>query len=127
MTTRIYLSAPITGHDLTERKAYFRRMADRLLQLYPGAEIVSPLDDIDTFISDTRKRQGCDPTHTQYMRRDLLLLLSCDVICLGHGHHVSKGCQIEYFVATSCGLDVIFYQNIAGPHPLTTPDITQHP
>ena len=89
MTTRIYLSAPITGHDLTERKAYFRRMADRLLQLYPGAEIVSPLDDIDTFISDTRKRQGCNPTHAQYMRRDLLLLLSCDVICLGHGHHAS--------------------------------------
>ena len=32
MTTRIYLSAPITGHDLTERKAYFSRMADRLQQ-----------------------------------------------------------------------------------------------
>lgn len=118
MITRIYLSAPITGYDLTERKTYFRRMADRLLQLYPGAEIVSPLDDIDTFISDTRKRQGCNPTHAQYMRRDLLLLLSCDVICLGYGHHASTGCQIEYATATACGLDVIFYQNIASPTPI---------
>lgn len=129
MSTRIFLSSPTTGRlDLAERKAYFRQMADRLHQLYPGAEIVSPLDDIDTFISDTRKQQGCNPTQAQFMRRELLLLLTCDVICLDRrGLHISARCEAEHYTATTCGLDVIFYQNIAGPHPLTPPEITQHP
>ena len=41
---KIYISIPITGYDLQERKQYADSVKNRLQQIYPDGEIIIPFD-----------------------------------------------------------------------------------
>ena len=41
---KIYISLPITGYDLQERKKYAENVKKRLQQIYPDGEIITPFD-----------------------------------------------------------------------------------
>lgn len=90
---RIYLSGPITGYDIEERKRVFREACEMLQR--EGHDAVNPFDN------------GLDDTqgYKEHMREDLKLLLSCDCIAFLPGWKWSNGCQVERTVAMECGIE----------------------
>lgn len=94
---KIYISGPISGHDIEERRAAFAAV-ERMLR-EEGLEVVNPLK--------VAFPEGC--THEQYMRVDIALLIGCDYIYLMKGWDESLGASTEFVVATIAGIE--FYAN----------------
>lgn len=92
----VYISGPITGYDLVERKCAFMSAAEKIRR--QGYTPVNPLQDITA----DAKQDG--KSHKEYMKRDLKMLLGCNAICFLKGWQLSTGCRIECFVAQSCGI-----------------------
>lgn len=84
---KIYLSIPITGHDIEEVKA----RAAKLKQLLTSSwnEVITPFDVC----------QEKDKPYSYYMGRDIEALLECDAIFMAEGWQNSKGCTLEYNAA----------------------------
>ncbi len=95
--TRVYISAPISGCDLQERKDAFLRM--EVILRGRGYDVFNPL-------GEQNHIDGLS-TH-EYMRNDITELLKCDAIILLDGWNKSAGCKCELDVAVACGLDVWF-------------------
>lgn len=93
---RIYLSLPISGYDLEERRETAMQTEVRLHSL--GYDVVSPLG----------SNWEAGLTTQEYMQRDLEMLLTCDAIYLMTGWNRSAGCHCELCVATACGKEVLF-------------------
>lgn len=91
---KIYISGPISGHDIEERRAAFAAV-ERILR-EEGLEVVNPLT--------WPFPEGC--THEQYMRVDIALLINCDYIYLMKGWYGSRGAVTEFLVACSAGIEV---------------------
>jgi len=93
---RIYLSGPISGYDLSERRSAFSER--QLLLESVGFEVFNPLCN------------GLPSTATtnEHMRADLENLLSCDAIYFMSRWTHSAGCLTELHVATAIGLEVYF-------------------
>lgn len=96
---RVYISAPIAHYDLKEREQYFQEVEDRLKN--KGYEVINPM----------KNGISQDEHWTVHMKRDIELLLRCDSIYMGIDWFKSKGCKLEFDVATSCGLEVIGYDS----------------
>ena len=104
---RIYISIPISGHDLEEVKAKARDISERLLCDVFGfkkdrnrPDVITPLD-------------VCpepDKPYSYYMGKDIEALLECDVIYLCKGWQNSKGCMAEFEVARIYGKEIMFEQ-----------------
>lgn len=93
---RIYISGPISGKDYDERKAAFSAVKKSLEA--KGYEAISPMENgLNKYAS----------THL-HMHRDIELLMSCDAIYMMEGWLHSKGCKLEFDVATAIGIDVWF-------------------
>lgn len=90
----IYISGPISGHDIEERRAAFAAV-ERMLR-EEGLEVVNPLT--------WPFHEDC--THEQYMRVDIALLIGCDYIYLMKGWYGSRGAVTEFLVACSAGIEV---------------------
>lgn len=92
---KIYISAPITGRDLDERRAYFADAAKQLKRL--GYTAVNPMSRVP------------DPTltHEEYMRADLALMLRCDGYIQAYDAIGSRGCELEEQVADGCGIRLV--------------------
>lgn len=88
----IYISAPITGYDINERRAYFSAIEDKYKK--QGFEVMNPL----------KNGLDEDATYQEHMRMDMLLLLGCTHMHLDDHWRRSKGCQIEFSVANACGI-----------------------
>lgn len=94
---KVYISAPISGYDLDERKDTFMKMEVRLKGF--GFDVFNPLgiehhvDGLSTY---------------DYMRKDLEELIKCDAILFLDGWNRSAGCHTELTVAVACGIDVWF-------------------
>lgn len=95
---RIYISGPISGYDIDERRKAFSEAARRIQTL--GYETVDPIAEADAHPEDK--------TTQDHMRRDIELILTCDYIYMMRRWTHSKGCMVELQVATSIGLTVIF-------------------
>lgn len=93
---RVYLSGPISGHDLEERRKAFKQAQEWYEQR--GFCAVNPMEN---GLPDEAQ------TH-EHMRRDIELLMTCDYIYMMRRWTHSKGCKVEFDVATSIGLGVIF-------------------
>lgn len=93
---RIYLSLPISGCDLDERRATAERKKKELEGF--GYEVVNPLEN----------GLSVDAGTHAHMRRDIEMLLGCDAIYLMERFTHSAGCMTEFHVATAIGLDVHF-------------------
>ena len=93
---KIYISLPITGYDIEERKA---RAAELKLRFErEGHEAVTPFD-LDW-------EEGKDYAH--YMGRDIEALLRCDAVYFDKGSGKSTGCKLEYKAATLYQKLIIF-------------------
>ena len=93
---RIYISGPISGHDLNERYGRFEAVEHNLEMC--GHDPVNPM----------KNGLPADATTHEHMRRDIELLMTCDIIYMMKGWTHSKGCMVELMVATSIGLPVQF-------------------
>lgn len=93
---KVYLSYPISGYDIEERREYAKNLKRSLEHFYK--EIKNPLenglpDDAPT----------CD-----HMRQDFKMLLECDAIHLGKNWELSSGCRAEFEVAVACRMDLVY-------------------
>ena len=89
---RVYVSGPIAGYDLQERKMAFLKVQHMLESL--GYEVSNPFDN---GVPD-------DAHWREHMRADIAMLLQCQSIYMMPGWEFSKGCKLELDVATSCGI-----------------------
>lgn len=90
--TRLYLSGPISGYDIKERKATFKALQEELE--FRGFEVVNPM----------AKDLPDDAPYTEHMRMDIPLLATCDVIYLMDGWRRSSGCLVEVHNAAIFGI-----------------------
>ena len=107
MTTRVYLSGPITG--LSEEE-YTRRFA-RAEQHYKtaGYEVVNPVT-----IGQELRRGNPEVTYADYMAADLEAMRDCTHIALLEGWENSPGAQCEKREALKLGLEIMQYKEIGG-------------
>ena len=99
---RIYISIPISGHDLEEVKAKAKDIIECILWdelgIEKGLDIITPFD-------------VCpepDKSYSYYMGKDIEALLECDAIYLCEGWQNSKGCMAEFEVARIYGKEIMF-------------------
>lgn len=91
---KVYISGAIAYHDLAERKAAERELAEM------GFAPVNPFDN----------GVPQEAHYTHHMRADIGLLVGCDYIYMLRGWELSKGAKLEHDVATSCGIKVLKYE-----------------
>lgn len=92
---KIYISGPISGHSLEERRARFAGAAEVLRQ--HGFEAVNPMDN----------GVSAEAPYEDHMRADLRMLLGCDGFYLLRGWMSSRGACLERAVAEACGLSIM--------------------
>ena len=94
---KIYISIPISGHDLAAQRAKANAIADNLRKL--GHEPVNPFDTPESpqGLSDKDK-------YAYYIGEDLKRLLTCDAVFLCNGWSESRGCRLEAQTALIYGL-----------------------
>ena len=102
---RIYISIPISGHDIEEVKEKAIDIIERLLwdvfELKKGRnrpDIITPFDVC----------HEPDKPYSYYMGKDIEALLECDAIFLCEGWQNSKGCMAEFEVARIYGKKIMF-------------------
>lgn len=92
---KVYISAPISGHDLTERHEAFAKWA--LEVACEGYVAVNPM------MNDLPD----EAPYTEHMKADIRMLLDCDAMVAPVRWRCSKGCTLEARVAELCGIPVI--------------------
>lgn len=92
---RVYISAPITGHSLIERRAYFARVEAQLNE----AKLV-PVSPFNNGLPD-------EASHAEHMKADIMLLLTADAYVQDPISTYSAGCEIETAVADACDIPLI--------------------
>lgn len=96
---RIYISGPISGHDIEERRKVFNEVEAKLRR--KGFDTINP----------TRNGLPAEATTHEHMRRDIELLMKCNCIyMMKHWSH-SAGCMTEFHVARAIGLPVAFEES----------------
>lgn len=84
---KIYISLPITGHDIEEVEA--RCIFAKAVIEKKGHTPVSPLD----------VSPDPDVTYSQHMGNDIAALLECDAVLFLDGWEYSRGCKLEFMTA----------------------------
>lgn len=108
---RVYISGPISGYDLTERKIAFSRAVTKLNE--DGHYCINPLEvkpcaDMSCDSGQFARRQLGVHAWTCYMRHDIVAMMQCDAIAMLPGWMESKGAMIEYNLALELGFTVIY-------------------
>ena len=96
---RIYISGPISGHDIDVRRKSFKEIQEHLEA--QGYEVVNPMEN----------GLPAEATPREHMKRDIELLMTCDFIYMMRRWTHSKGCKVEFDVATAIGLPVFFEES----------------
>lgn len=89
---KVYISGPIAGYDIEERKLAFLKVQHMLESLG-----YAPVNPFDNGVPD-------DAHWREHMRADIAMLLQCESIYMMPGWEFSKGCKLELDVASSCGI-----------------------
>ena len=89
---KVYISGPVTGYDIEERKLAFLKTKHMLESL--GYEAYNPLEN----------GLAEDASWQEHLRTDIAQLLQCESIYMMPGWELSHGCKLELDVATSCGI-----------------------
>ena len=96
---RIYVSLPISGYDLDERKLYAIWVKNLIKDKYPKAtEVITPFNVCPE----------ADKSYSYYMGKDIEALLECDTVYFCEGWQNSRGCMAEFEVAKIYGKEIIF-------------------
>jgi hypothetical protein len=107
MTTRVYLSGPITG--LSEEE-YTRRFATAERHYESaGYEVVNPVT-----IGKELQKTNPHPTYEEYMEVDLAALRTSTHIAMLPGWSQSPGAKREKQEAERLGLEIMQYREIGG-------------
>ena len=96
---RIYISGPISGYDIEERRKAFKEIQEHLEA--QGYEVFNPLEN----------GLPAEATTHDHMKRDIEQLMTCDYIYMMRRFTHSKGCKVEFDVATAIGLPVFFEES----------------
>lgn len=94
---RIYISIPISGHDLATQQAKAEEIADKLRKL--GHEPVNPFDTPPPEKACSEREE-----YAHYIGEDIKKLLSCDAVFLCNGWYRSNGCRLEVQAALINGI-----------------------
>jgi len=94
---KIYISLPITGHDIRNCKARANHAKASVEKL--GHTAITPFE----------VNKGKKKTYAAYMGSDIEALFGCDAIYLLTGWSESKGCQLEWSCAHIYGKKVFQY------------------
>lgn len=94
---KVYISLPITGHDIEKVKARCEHAAGILRA--KGFIPVSPFD-----ISP-----NADASYSEHMGNDIRALLDCDGVMFLDGWENSKGCRLERAAAKIYKKDIITF------------------
>ena len=86
---KIYISLPITGYDLSERKKYAERLKKHLQLINPQAKIVTPFE----------VKPDQELSYAEYMGNDIATLLASDAVYFCKGWDKSSGCRLEHSAA----------------------------
>lgn len=90
---KLYISLPITGYDLTERKEYAEKMKEKLTPIFLEYELVTPFEVCP----------NSEEPYPRLMGRCIEALLECDAAYFCPGWEKSKGCLAEFEVARIYG------------------------
>lgn len=93
---KVYISAPITGYDINQRKAWFKNVERQLI--ITGYIPVNPFDN----------GLSSDAPRTEHMKADIQLLLQCDAYVRSRDWNQSAGCRTEATVAYECGIKLLY-------------------
>lgn len=93
---KVYISGAIAHYNMEERRATFAAAARQLTE--QGFEAVNPFEN---GVPD-------DAHWMAHMKADIALLVDCDYIYMLKGWELSKGAKLEFDVASSCGIKVMF-------------------
>lgn len=115
---RIYISLPISGYDLEERKKKAAQMKDQVMQavktkklayISKNGKAVS-LTESNTVVVTPFEivPDATGMTYEQVMAKDLEVLMTCDIVVFARHWQYSKGCRIEFAVARELGIRVNF-------------------
>lgn len=93
---KVYISIPITGHDIEQVEASII-FASAVLEK-KGHTPVSPLD------------VSPDPSadYAEHMGNDIAALLECDAVLFMDGYETSKGCRLEHAAAEIYGKQILY-------------------
>lgn len=96
---KYYVSLPISGYDLTERKLCALCAEKDIVEKYPKPlQVITPF----TVCPDS------DKSYSYFMGKDIEALLECDTVYMCKGWQKSKGCMAEFEVARIYGKEIIF-------------------
>lgn len=93
---KVYISLPISGYDVMERRKVAKEMENKLLEL--GYDVFNPLENGLPTSASTN----------EHMKADIKALLDCDAVLFMQGFNHSAGCYTELTVSMAIGLDVWF-------------------
>jgi hypothetical protein len=96
---KIYISLPITGHNISRCKTRALKCKHELEKY--GHEAITPFDVCS---------EG-DKPYPYYMGRDIEALMGCDAIFLLSGWSESRGCQLEWRCAEIYRKKIIHHYN----------------
>lgn len=92
---KVYISLPISGHDIDEVKRRAETVKERLQE--SGHEVITPFD-----VCTEEGR-----SYAYNMGKDIEALLECEAIYMDSGWHRSRGCMAEFEVAKVYGKEII--------------------
>lgn len=105
---RIYLSLPISGYPINQRKEYAYQVKRELeCGHYAGWGYFKDEDEIQ-IVTPFDVCPEPDKPYSYYMGKDIEALLECDAIYLCEGWQNSKGCMAEFEVARIYGKEIMF-------------------
>ena len=115
---RIYISLPISGHELEERKKKAAQMKDQVIQavktnklayISKNSKVVSLTENNTVVVTPFEIVPDASyMTYEQVMAKDLEVLMTCDIVVFARHWQYSKGCRIEFAVARELGIRVNF-------------------
>lgn len=110
MEKKVYISAPISGYSIKERKKYFSTIARHIIDL--GYKPVNPFDN------------GLpeESSYEKHLKQDIRMLLDCDMIVFGFNAMFSVGCITEERIALSCGIQILGHVDNEGNITLVNDD-----
>ena len=103
MAKKIYISAPINGYDLNERKRFFEQKEEEIKAL--GYTPVNPM----------RNGVPYDAPISEHFKADLKLLLDCDEAWFYGKITESTGCSFEWRTAYTCGIERSYFDQEETP------------
>ena len=105
--SKIYISIPISGHDLDEVNKKLARVKEEYLKGLYGdkwaqhrGEVITPIE---------INKENLNAPYPTLMGKDIEALLDqeCDTVFLCSGWRESKGCRLEYHAACIYGKHIL--------------------